>query len=188
MNPNKIWVVNTGSSGQVNGVNAPFLAYVVKSFLSVGARLSEDKDQQEFFSAIFKAGQNDRPAVKKVLGATSKDPELLAKIKGYKIDTKRWENFIELLEFSGLIKKAFPKFQGYIVGFDDPNYLILSLLYSDLSFDRTLMPVRVMPKDKDDKDNQQFNFDYLINPGNKANDLLREYFKIFKKYVMERVL
>lgn len=118
----------------------------------------------------------------------TKDEGVLSRIKALTIDTRRWENLNDLLEFSELVKRAFPKFQGNIVGFDDPNYLIFSLLYSDLGFDDSKMPIRVMPKDGNDRENQRLDLDNFFNEESRANQLLRGYFKFLKRLIKERVV
>ncbi|KUH47462.1 P68 family surface lipoprotein [Mycoplasmopsis meleagridis] len=137
------WVVPALLSGNVLGVNAPVMSYILETMESKGAKINLSD-----YDAIKEQGKNDRNAVKKLWG----EPESSVNLSGYTVDQSTFSSAQKLFEFANKAKTLFSISKDrnsnvHVLGIDDAAGFIETLAYSSVGADDDKFLVKVVTKD-----------------------------------------
>lgn len=136
------WVVPALLSGNVLGVNAPVMSYILETMQEKGATINLSE-----YEEIKKQGQGDREAVKKLWG----NPESV-NLAGYTVDESTFSSAEKLFEFANKAKSLFSISKDrnsnvHVLGIDDAAGFIETLAYSSVGADDDKFLVKVVTKD-----------------------------------------
>lgn len=129
--PNGFWVVPGFKSTNTLSINQPVLAYILKNMVENGATV--DKDFEELYNKILKAGSADEKGVEQIWGTTVSNVKDL--VKGYVIKTTFLTQYQQMLHFSEIAQKMFTNSSKnntglHVMGIDDASGVFNQSMYS----------------------------------------------------------
>ncbi|QDY87144.1 hypothetical protein FRW55_03205 [Mycoplasma anserisalpingitidis] len=129
--PNGFWVVPGFKSINTLSINQPVLAYILKNMVENGATV--DKDFEELYNKILKAGSADEKGVEQIWGTTVSNVKDL--VKGYVIKTTFLTQYQQMLHFSEIAQKMFTNSSKnntglHVMGIDDAAGVFNQSMYS----------------------------------------------------------
>ncbi|QDY88648.1 P68 family surface lipoprotein [Mycoplasma anserisalpingitidis] len=129
--PNGFWVVPGFKSTNTLSINQPVLAYILKNMVENGATV--DKDFEELYNKILKAGSADEKGVEQIWGTTVSNVKDL--VKGYVIKSTILTQYQQMLHFSEIAQKMFTNSSKantglHVMGIDDAAGVFNQSMYS----------------------------------------------------------
>lgn len=129
--PNGFWVVPGFKSTNTLSINQPVLAYILKNMVENGATV--DKDFEELYNKILKAGSADEKGVEQIWGTTVSNVKDL--VKDYVIKSTILTQYQQMLHFSEIAQKMFTNSSKantglHVMGIDDAAGVFNQSMYS----------------------------------------------------------
>lgn len=129
--PYGFWVVPGFKSTNTLSINQPVLAYILKNMVENGATV--DKDFEELYNKILKAGSADEKGVEQIWGTTVSNVKDL--VKDYVIKSTILTQYQQMLHFSEIAQKMFTNSSKantglHVMGIDDAAGVFNQSMYS----------------------------------------------------------